>query len=110
MYISIAGFASRLALNITETSRHLPLPKAAYEDLIGLLDDGDYSFLEIRDGNTIEVVKVRNVCDALVIDRGAEKTRPMSFRCGTGVAFTLTMQGVMDMACQMTDEDCEGVL
>ena len=39
--------------------------------------------------------------------RGKELTRPMAFRCGTSVAFALTMQGVMDTVCQMTDSDCD---
>lgn len=109
MYINLAGFAARLSDNITEKSRHLPLATEDYNFLLGQLDDGDHSFLEIRDGNTIEVVRVTNTCDAIVIDRGAEQTRPMAFRCGTGVLFTLTMQGVKDMVCQMTDVDCERI-
>lgn len=108
MYMNLAGFASRLTGNITDKTRHLPLPNEDYMWLLSQLDDGDHSYLEIRDGNTIEVVQVTNTCDALVIDRGVEQTRPMSFRCGTGVLFTLTMQGVKDMICQMTDEDCKG--
>lgn len=104
MYIDLAGFVTRLTENISYKSRHLPIPQVDYDVLLDRLADGDYSFLEIRDGNAIEYVKVMNVCDKIVIERGAEQTRTHSFRCGTGVAFVLTMQGVQDTVCQM--ENC----
>lgn len=105
MYISLAGFHTHLVDYITYTSRHLPITQAAHNFLLGQLADGDYSFLEIRDGNAIEFVKVMNICDRIVIERGAEKTHATAFRCGTGIAFGLTMQGVIDMVCQM--EKCD---
>ena len=101
MYIPLAGFVARLTENISWKTRHLPIEQNNHDFLLGQLADEDYSFLEIRDGNAIEIVKVLNVCDKIVIERGAEQTRPLAFRCGTGVAFTITMQGVMDTVCQM---------
>ena len=105
MYIDLAGFVTRLTDNITYKSRHLPIPQEAYDFLLEHLADGNHSFLEIRDGNAIEYVKALNVCDRIVLERGAEQTRPLSFRCGTGVSFQLTMQGVKDTVCQMEDSD-----
>lgn len=105
MYIPLAGFVTRLTDNITYKTRYLPVPQADYDYLLDKLADDDHSFLQIRDGNAIEVVKVVNVCDRIMIERGAEQTRPQSFRCGIGVAFTQTMQSVKDTICQM--EHCE---
>lgn len=104
-YIPLAGFVTRLTDNITYKARYLPVSDEDYRFLLRELADGDYSFLEIRDGNAIEVVKVVNACDRIMIERGAEQTRPLSFRCGIGVAFILTMQGVKDTICQM--ENCD---
>ena len=105
-YIPLAGFVARLTENITYKTRHLPIDESSYQLLLDNLADDDYSFLEIRDGNAIEVVKVVNVCDKIMIERGAEQTRPQSFRCGIGVAFVQTMQGVKDTVCQMNESDC----
>lgn len=103
-YIPLAGFVARLTENITYKTRHLPIDEVSYQILLDNLADDDYSFLEIRDGNAIEIVKVINVCDKIMIERGVEQTHPQSFRCGIGVAFIQTMQGVKDTICQM--EEC----
>lgn len=105
-YISLAGFVTRLTENITYKTTHLPIDEVSYHILLDNLAEGDYSFLEIRDGNAIEVVKVINFCDKIVIERGQELTKPLSFRCGIGVAFVQTMQGVKDAVCQMNESDC----
>lgn len=104
MYIAIGGFVARLTENISWKTCYLPIERKKYEFLLDQLDDEDYSFLEIRDGRAIEIVKVINICGKLVLERAAEGTRPLAFRCGTSVAFTMTMQGVMDTVCQM--ESC----
>ena len=105
VYKPLAGFVTRLTENITYKTAYLPIDEASYQILLETLAEGDYSFLEIRDGNAIEVVKVINFCDKIVIERGQELTKPLSFRCGIGVAFTQTMQSVKDTICQM--EHCE---
>lgn len=107
MYIDLAGFVTRLTENISYKSRHLPIPQKDYDFLLENLADEDYSFLEVRDGKAIEYIKVMNVCDKIVLERGAEQTRTTAFRCGTGVSFRLTMQGVKDTVCQM--ENCDDV-
>ena len=109
VYKPLAGFVTRLTENITYKTRHLPIDESGYQLLLDNLADDDYSFLEIRDGNAIEVVKVINFCDKIMIERGAEQTRPQSFRCGIGVAFVKTMQGVKDTVCQMNESDCNAV-
>ena len=106
VYKPLAGFVARLTENITYKTRHLPIDEVSYQILLDNLADDDYSFLEIRDGNAIEVVKVINFCDKIVIERGKELTKPLSFRCGIGVAFVQTMQGVKDTVCQMNESDC----
>lgn len=106
-YTPLAGFVTRLADNITDKTTYLPIDEVSYQTLLDSLAEYDYSFLEIREGNAIEVVKVINFCDKIAIERGQELTRPLSFRCGIGVAFVQTMQGVKDTVCQMTEEDCQ---
>lgn len=105
VYKPLAGFVTRLTENITYKTAYLPIDEASYQILLETLAEGDYSFLEIRDGNAIEVVKVINFCDKIAIERGQELTKPLSFRCGIGVAFVQTMQSVKDTICQM--EHCE---
>lgn len=105
MYVDLAGFVTHLTDNITYKSRHLPIPQEDYDFLLETLEDGDYSFLELRDGKAIEYVKMVNVCSKIVLERGAEQTRVTAFRCGTVVSFQLTMQGVKDTVCQM--ENCD---
>lgn len=105
MYVDLAGFTTYLTDNITARTRHIPIPWEDYDFLVENLADGDYTYLEIRDGNAIEYIKVANECDTIVIDRGVEKTRAYAFRCGTGVTFQLTRRGVEDTICQM--ENCE---
>lgn len=105
MYIELAGFYTRLTKNITAKTRNLPIADEDELILLEHLKDGDHTFLEIRDGNAIEVVKLMNVCDKLVLERGAERTKPQAFRCGVGISFVMTMQGVKDTVCQM--EECE---
>lgn len=107
VYKPLAGFVTRLTDNITYKTRHLPIDDDNYQVLLDNLADDDYSFLEIRDGNAIEVVKVINFCGKIVIERGQELTKPLSFRCGIGVAFIQTMQGVKDIVCQMNESDCQ---
>lgn len=101
MYIDLAGFNTRLITNLKATDRHLPIALDEYNRLLGVLAYDDFSFLEIRDGNASEVIKVTNVCGKLVIDRGMEQTTIKAFRCGTGVAFILTMSGVEYTVCQL---------
>ena len=63
VYKPLAGFVTRLTENITYKTTYLPIDEVSYQILLNNLAQGDYSFLEIRDGNAIEVVKVINFCD-----------------------------------------------
>lgn len=107
MYVPLAGFVTRLTDSIDEKARYFPVPSKDYDFVLYELLDDDHSFLEIRDGNAIEIVKVTNFCGRIMIERGVEKTQPLAFRCGVGVAFIQTMQGVKDTLCQMTEDDCQ---
>lgn len=105
MYVDLAGFATRLTDNLSWKAPFFSIPEEDYEHLLDWLEDEDYSFLQIRDGNAIEVVRVINVCDRIVIQRGAELTRPLAFRCGAHVSFVITKTGIEDKVCQM--DNCE---
>lgn len=107
MYVPLGGFITRLTNSISNKSTHLPIPSGDYDTLLHHLADGDYSFLEIRDGRAGEVVKVTNLCGKIVLERGADKTTNLGFRCGSAVLFVLTMQGVKDTICQMKECDNE---
>lgn len=107
MYKDLAGVFTRLTGNITHKTQYLPVPPEDHAFLLEHLADGDYSFLELRDGNAVEYVKVINICGKIVIERGAIGTKALAFRCGSGVSFQLTMQGVQATVCQM--EDCDAI-
>lgn len=104
MYVPLDGFVTKLTDNITYKTRYLPVAPDVYDELLHHLADGDHTFMQLKDGKAIEVVKLHNVCDRLVMDRAAELTRPTSFPCGATVMFVLTEQGVKDAVCQM--EEC----
>ena len=101
VYKPLAGFVTRLTENITYKTAYLPIDEVSHQILLNNLAEGDYSFLEIRDGNEAEVVKVINFCDKIVIERGQELTKTLSFRCGIVVVFVKTMQRVIKTVCQM---------
>lgn len=103
MYIPLAGFATKLTKSVSPMTNYLPIPQASYQILLDNLADGDYSYLMVREGRAIEIVKITNTCGKIVLVRGAEKTHAKSFRCGVGVAFVLTAQGVKDTVCQMQE-------
>lgn len=105
MYKDMMGFITTLTDNLSKKQRSLPIHEDKYEELLDYLDDGDYTFMRIQQGRAIEYVKVTNVCDKLVLDRGAEETTPLWFACGSSIEFALTKTGIERTICQM--ETCE---
>ena len=108
MYITAAGFETRLTEYLFIETNYLPVPQVAYTHLLHLLDNGDHTYLCIKDGNAEEYVRVKNVCDRLVLFRGEEGTTVKAFPCGSLVTFAMTKSGVEAQVCQMAEEDCNG--
>ena len=113
MFVEIDGFISILDKELSPSDRFIPFKNPypyfedEYEYLLSKLEDGDWTYLEIRDGNAIEIVRLENICEVLILDRGQEGTKPLAFKCGSIITFALTEQGVKDLICQMEDKDCE---
>lgn len=107
-YIPLAGFYTRLIDNLKRDEIYLPISDEDYDFLYEKLDEDDtYSYLEIRDGRAIEIVKIYNYCGHIYMERGIDCTSSLSFRCGSSVRFILTEESVKNLICQMEDEDCE---
>lgn len=106
MFVSAPWFHAELEKDFKIGNSFLPIDKDARKKLLDALGDGNFTYLSIHDGLAVEVVKATNVCGRLVLTRGAERTRALSFRCGTPVNFILTMDGVKKIVCQM--ESCDG--
>lgn len=116
-YVSLGGYATVLSGKLPRKDRFLPLSKVDTDNLLDVLEWGDYTHLALLDGNVTEVVRVENYCGRLLLSRGMSGTKALSFRCGTCVEFIVTPEGVQDMVCQgyscqalldLPCENCEG--
>lgn len=117
-YIPLGGYSVTLTGKLPARDRFLPIGREQSERLLTLLEWGDYTHMELVDGLVSEAVKVENYCGRLLLTRGVEGTKTLSFRCGSCVTFIMTPQGVRDMVCQgyecseladLPCEDCEGL-
>ena len=108
-YVPLGGFEAKLVGKLPAKDRYFPiLPSVADQLLHTLRNSGDYSYLILQDGNVIEAVKVENYCGRLLLTRGIEQTKPLSFRCGTCVIFKVLPQGIKDWVCQ--NDTCNELL
>lgn len=93
-FVPLDGFVSQVekfgdTLTITDT-----------DELLELLPEyDDWTTLSITDGKVMEVVKAKNHCGRLVLERGFEDTNKVKFSCGVCVQFIMTKAGVEAMAC-----------
>lgn len=107
-YIPLAGFYTRLVDNLRDYEIYLPLSDEDYDFLYRYLEEDDtYSYLEIRDGKAIEIVKIYNYCGHIYMERGIDCTKPLSFRCGVSVRFILTKSSIENLICQLEEDDCK---
>lgn len=100
-YIPLGGFETKLIGKLPAKDRYFPIATVASNYLLDKLhNSGDYSYFILQDGNAIEAIKVENYCGRLLLTRGLEQTKPLSFRCGTCVIFKVLPQGIKDWVCQ----------
>ena len=92
------GFHTILNSPVCQNDTWLDLADMDYlQDL--LPDYDDWTLLAIYDGTAMEVIKVKNYCGNIIVERGMEKTYKLNFPCGAYVQFIMTKLGVEAMAC-----------
>lgn len=95
----------------------IPLGAEATADLLKLLsDEDDYTYAAIASDATYETVKLTNVSNTLVVERGIEGTTAVKHPCGSVVCLVspTTVAAIKALICEYdccADEDCpcEGV-
>lgn len=101
----LGGYRVLLTGKLPAKNRFLPI---SAEDTINLLarleNEGDYTYMSLQDGRSIEVIKVQNYCGRLLITRGLEGTRTLSFRCDTCLEHIITPTAVREYVCQNLTE------
>ena len=108
-YIPLDGFTTKLVGKLPAKNRYVPIFDTTRDYLLRqLVDAGDYSYFILKDGNTIEAVKIENYCGRLLMTRGLERTTSVSFRCGTCLEFRVLPIGIMDWVCQ--NDACSEIL
>lgn len=108
-YVPLGGFETKLIGKLPAKDRYLPVSEDTQGYLLRkLINSGDYSYFILRDGNTVEAVKVENYCGRLLLTRGIEDTTSVSFRCGTCIEFKVLPTGIRDWVCQ--NDNCNELL
>lgn len=95
-----------IALSITldaklnKDDRYLPLSESNEALLVAALpNEGDYTYLTIREPSGAEVVKVTNSCSVFTVDRGEDGTDARTAPRGSCVRWEMTPQQVKDLIC-----------
>ncbi|MGF6599779.1 hypothetical protein P3T23_004513 [Paraburkholderia sp. GAS448] len=111
--VSITGFTATLAAPLMAEDTTLVLNAAAQTLLVSRLSDagnGNYAFLYVHDGASVEVVKVSAYAGTLALARAST---PHSFPKGACVDGRVTYDGVKDLICNFDccagDCPCEAV-
>ena len=74
-YIPLDGFTTKLIGKLPAKDRYVPIFDTTRDRLLRELSNaGDYSYFILKDGNTIEAVKIENYCGRLLMTRGLERT------------------------------------
>lgn len=101
-YINTFGFISRITESIKSDQTYLPLPDGDYAWLRKKLkNDWDWTMVELRDGNAIELVRIVNACGRFMVLRGRDGSTPLAFPCGTGVRSELSPSVIEQIVCQL---------
>lgn len=103
MYVQIIDFISNITDKFADTDTDLPLHEEHLAKLRSRLGQSGYTYLQIKDGTNLEVVKVSSVGGSLIVVRGLEQTVAATFPKGSCVQHVLTATAVRDIVCQM---DC----
>lgn len=101
MYVSIAGFKSKLIDKLADIDTDLPIHDQHIAILKKRLGDTGYTYLRLYDGNNIEYVKIISVGGNISLERGLELTTPTTFPIGSCVTWEITPMAIRDIVCQM---------
>lgn len=102
-YKQSVDFISNLTDKFEATDTDLPIFEEHLAKLRNVLGTAGYTFLQIKDGTNIEIIKVKETNGNLSVTRGLEQTTPTTFPKGSCVMWVLTSSAVRDIVCQM---DC----
>lgn len=93
---------------LAPTDTLLPVTAASEEALCAALGSTDYTYLSLRDGVNVELVKATCVGGAIEIERAQGGTQAHAFAKGSCAAFEITDEGLRAMICE-TNCDCDKV-
>lgn len=102
-YVQVVDFISNLTEKFAKDDRDLPIFAEHLVSLANKLGNGGYTYLQVRDGTNIEIVKVSADNGRLLVTRGQENTEATTFPKGSCIEWKLTTTAVRDIVCQM---DC----
>lgn len=102
-YKQSVDFISNLTDKFEATDTDLPIFDEHLAKLQNVLGSAGYTYLQIKDGTNIEIIKVQETNGNLSVTRGLEQTTPTTFPKGSCVMWVLTSSAVRDIVCQM---DC----
>ena len=102
-YVQVVDFISNLTEKYTKDDRDLPIFPEHLALLANKLGNGGYTYLQLRDGTNIEIIKVSANNGNLLVTRGQEITKATTFPKGSCIEWKLTTSAVRDIVCQM---DC----
>lgn len=98
----LAGYSQKLTGKLESDAISLPLDTTSL--LAALPEVGDYTYLTLDDGVSMEVVKVYNDANEILIERGQGGTSSSSFPIGTCMKFRITGVWIEDFVCSMPAE------
>ena len=90
------------------TDTILPVNSASTTALCQALGSEDYTYLSIRDGVNVEIVKATCVAEMIEIERAQGGTAAFTFAKGSCAAVEVTEEGLQALVCE-TNCDCEKV-
>ena len=82
-YVQVVDFISNLTEKYTKDDRDLPIFPEHLVALTNKLGNGGYTYLQLRDGTNIEIVKVFASDGKLLVTRGQENTEATTFPKGS---------------------------
>ena len=102
-YKQIVDFISNLTEKYEDTATDLPIFEEHLSKLRAVLGTSGYTYLQIKDGTNVEIVKVQANNGNLSVVRGLEQTSATTFPKGSCITWVMTSSAVRDIVCQM---DC----
>ena len=100
-YKQIVDFISNFTDKYEDTATDLPIFEEHLSKLRSVLGASGYTYLQIKDGTNVEIVKVQSNNGNLSVVRGLEQTTPTTFPKGSCIMWAMTSSAVRDIVCQM---------